>query len=186
VSQVEAVDFSPQMLAQLQSRAKSLAISNVTTTVASLEEFDLPDASVDLIVSSYALHHLRDQDKAALVMRAARWLRPGGRLVIADMMFGRGTSARDRAILRSKAASMLARGPAGWWRIARNLVKFGLRVGSERPASPRVWRSYLERAGFRDVQFEEIIGEAGLVAAKVGDRPAATGEPGGAIPPGGA
>ncbi len=42
------------------------------------EKFWLPPASVDLVVSSYALHHLADADKQALVARAARWLRPGG------------------------------------------------------------------------------------------------------------
>jgi ubiquinone/menaquinone biosynthesis C-methylase UbiE len=43
-----------------------------------IEEFTLPASSVDLVVSSYALHHLRDPDKARLVAAAAGWLRPAG------------------------------------------------------------------------------------------------------------
>src|SRR5207244_2896459 len=60
----------------------------------------------DLVVSNYALHHLTDDDKVALVARASRWLRPGGRLVVADMMFGRGASERDRAIIRHKPGGL--------------------------------------------------------------------------------
>ena len=33
--------------------------------MADLRTFRLPEASVDLVVSSYALHHLRDEDKRA-------------------------------------------------------------------------------------------------------------------------
>lgn len=55
------------------------------------------------------LSRLPDADKRALTARAARWLCPGGRLVIADMMFGRGGSRRDRAILRQKVAALAAK-----------------------------------------------------------------------------
>ena len=51
----------------------------------------------------------------ALFPRIRGWLRPGGRLVIGDMMFGRGADAQDRAIIASKARSLLRRGPGGWW-----------------------------------------------------------------------
>ena len=44
---------------------------------------------------------------------------PGGRLVIADMMFGRGGSRRGRAILRQKVAALAAKGVGGWWHIAK-------------------------------------------------------------------
>ena len=35
-----------------------------------IEELVLPAQSVDIVVSSYALHHLRDADKARLVLSA--------------------------------------------------------------------------------------------------------------------
>src|SRR5882762_6011126 len=84
VSSVLAVDISAVMAAALAERAARDGLPNVSTQVGDLRQFDLPPASVDLVVSSYVLHHLPDADKRALVARAAQWLRPGGRLVIAD------------------------------------------------------------------------------------------------------
>ena len=168
VDSVLAVDISPAMAESLAAHAAQAGLRNVTTAVADLRAFRLPAASVDLVVSSYALHHLRDEDKRALAAEAARWLRPGGRIVVADMMFGRGGTRRDREILREKATALAARGPAGWWRIAKNLARYGLGVGHEHPATPQFWQLALRDAGFTDVRFEPIVAEAGIVS---GTRP---------------
>jgi len=40
--------------------------------------FTRSTSSADLIVSSYAPHHLPDAGQRALIARAAQWLRPGG------------------------------------------------------------------------------------------------------------
>lgn len=160
---VLAVDISPVMAESLAARATQTRLGNVRTEVADLRTFRLPADSVDLVVSSYALHHLRDKDKRALVAEAARWLRPGGRMVVADMMFGRGATRRDREILREKATALAVRGPAGWWRIAKNLARYGLGVGYEHPAAPQFWQRALRDAGFTDVRFESIVAEAGIV-----------------------
>ena len=164
VESVLAVDISPVMAESLTERAAQAGLRNVRTEVADLRTFRLPAASVDLIVSSYALHHLRDRDKRALAAEAARWLRPGGRIVVADMMFGRGATPRDREILREKAAAFAARGPAGWWRLAKNLARYGLGVGCEHPAAPQFWQLALRDAGFTDVRFEQVVAEAGIVS----------------------
>jgi len=163
VSSVLAVDISAAMVASLAERAARDGLRNVSVEVSDLSEFDLPSAGVDLVVSSYALHHLADADKQALVARAARWLRPGGRLVIADMMFGRGASVRDLNILRQKVTALAAKGPGGWWRIAKNLTRYGLGVGQEHPATPEFWQDALRDAGFGDVLFQPIVAEAGIV-----------------------
>lgn len=163
VSSVIAVDISTAMTASLAERAERDGLRNVSARVADLTDFRLPPASADLVVSSYALHHLLDPDKRALVGRTAQWLRPGGRLVIADMMFGRGGSRRDRAILRQKAAALAAKGPGGMWRIAKNLARYGLRVGQEHPASPEFWQAALRDAGFAGVTFHPVVAEAGIV-----------------------
>ena len=140
-------------------------MQNVSAEVSDLREFQLPPASVDLVVSSYALHHLSHRDKRVLVARAAQWLRPGGRLVIADMMFGRGASQRDRDILHQKVTALAAKGPGGWWRIAKNLTRYGLGVGHEHPASPEFWQSALLEAGLAEVVFQPVVAEAGVVRA---------------------
>ena len=94
--------------------------------------------------------------------RAARWLRPGGRLVIADMMFGRGATPRDRAILRQKVIALAIKGPGGWWRIAKNLARYGLGVGHEHPATPEFWQAALRDAELREVGFQPVVAEAGI------------------------
>jgi ubiquinone/menaquinone biosynthesis C-methylase UbiE len=166
-AQVLAVDVSSAMVRALHSRAQEQGVRNLEVLALPIEDLALPAESVDLIVSSYALHHLRDPDKARLVAAAARWLRPGGRLVIADMMFGRGASARDRAIIKSKLAALARKGPGGWWRIVRNAARYLLRV-QERPVSMDTWTAMLSRAGFAAVTSTAIVAEAGLVT---GQRP---------------
>ena len=163
VSSVLAVDISPAMAKSLAERAADAGLGNVLTEVSDLNNLQLPAGSADLIVSSYALHHLADSGKRELVAQAATWLRPGGRLVIADMMFGRGGSPRDRRILHQKVIALAAKGPGGWWRIAKNLARYGLGVGQEHPATPEFWQAALRDAGFTDVQFQPVVAEAGLV-----------------------
>jgi ubiquinone/menaquinone biosynthesis C-methylase UbiE len=163
VSSVLAVDISPAMAESLAERAAEAGLANVATEVADLKELQLRPASADLLVTNYALHHLLDADKRALVARAVTWLRPGGRFVIADMMFGRGGSQRDREILHQKVIALAAKGPGGWWRIAKNLGRYGLGVGQEHPATPEFWQAAMRDAGFTEVRFEPVVAEAGIV-----------------------
>jgi len=169
-AQVLAVDVSPAMIRRLQSEARRLDVTRLEGLAMPIEELALPSASVDLIVSSYALHHLRDADKARLVSAAFSWLRPGGRLVIADMMFGRGASSRDRAIIKSKVAALARKGPGGWWRIAKNGARYLLRV-QERPVSMDTWTAMLTRSGFTEVSATTIVAEAGIVTGRRPERP---------------
>jgi ubiquinone/menaquinone biosynthesis C-methylase UbiE len=165
VSSVLAVDLSAGMAASLAERAARDGLHNVSIKVSDLREFELPPASVDLVVSSYALHHLADPDKRALVARAARWLRPGGRLVIADMMFGRGASQRDLNILVQKVTALAAKGPGGWWRIAKNLTRFGLGVGQEHPATPEFWQEAMRDAQLEASSLVRPAAAGGFIAA---------------------
>lgn len=80
------------------------------------------------------------------------------------MMLGRDASARDRGILTQKLAARAAKGPRGWWRIVKNLVRFGLHIGSARPASPRFWTDALRAAGFNDVHYRALVAEPVVIA----------------------
>jgi ubiquinone/menaquinone biosynthesis C-methylase UbiE len=167
VSEVIAVDVSEQMLADLEQGAHDQAQRNIRSIVADLGTLDLPPRSVDVVVSSYALHHLTDEDKAQLLRRARVWLRPGGRVVIADMMFGRTINRHDREIFLSKVSQLARKGPGGIWRIAKNMVRFGLRRGTERPVPPAFWVENAEAAGFVNVTYRSLGAEAGLLTASV-------------------
>jgi 2-polyprenyl-3-methyl-5-hydroxy-6-metoxy-1,4-benzoquinol methylase len=162
---VLGIDVSPSMTDRLQAEAGRRGLQSVTAVAMPIEKLVLEPQTFDLIVSSYALHHLRDPDKARLVQACYQWLRPGGRLVIADMMLGRGGSARDREIIRAKIGTLARRGPGGWWRIAKNAVRYLVRV-QERPISMAAWTRLCETAGFRPVDTFAIVAEAGLVTAR--------------------
>ena len=162
--QVLAVDIDPGAIDLLRTRAGQAQLTNVAGLIHPLETLELPPASVDLIVSNYAMHHLRDADKRQLLERTFTWLRPGGRLVIGDMMFGRGATSDDREIIRQKITTLVARGPAGWWRIVKNAVRFLLRF-QEKPLRPTVWQSMIVAAGFENVRTFHVAAEAHVVSA---------------------
>ena len=159
---VHAVDVSQKMIDLLQENAETAGITNITGEAVPIERLAIADESLDLVVTNYALHHLKDQDKAILAKRAYDWLRPGGRLVIGDMMFGRGGDARDREIISSKLMMLVKKGPGGWWRIVKNAGRYLLRF-QERPVSISAWESMLRAAGFENVQPIPVVNEAAVV-----------------------
>lgn len=163
---VVAVDVSQAMLDRLSERAAAEGVTNLETVAAPAERLELDAGSVDVVVSNYALHHLLDADKERFVHQAAGWLRPGGWIVIGDMMLGRGGDVEDRAIIASKVGLMLRRGPAGWWRIAKNAYRLLTRT-AERPISMAAWTRLLEQAGFVEVTARRVVNEAGLVKGRL-------------------
>jgi ubiquinone/menaquinone biosynthesis C-methylase UbiE len=174
---VLAVDVSGPAIARLEAKSAAEGIENIQTLTHPIETLELAPASVDLIVSNYALHHLRDVDKAELMRSSFRWLRPGGRLVIGDMMFGRGADCADRMIISAKVRTMVSRGPAGWWRLAKNVWRFGLRFG-ERPLSSARWELLIRQAGFDCIRTEHVVAEASVLSAAkamTGDAPTPAG-----------
>jgi ubiquinone/menaquinone biosynthesis C-methylase UbiE len=159
---VLGVDVSQRMIDLMAANAEAAGVTNVEGRAAPIEHLEVPEGSVDVIVSNYALHHLHDPDKAVAVKRAASWLKPGGRLVVGDMMFGRGGEARDREIIASKVRGMVRRGPAGWWRIAKNAGRYLFRYG-ERPISMGAWARLFEEAGLVEVRSVPVVNEAAVV-----------------------
>lgn len=170
-ARVLAIDPSKLMIDRLEDCARERALTGLECLATPIERLSLPAESVDLIVTSYALHYLRDVDKARLVAAAYYWLKPGGMLIVADMMFGRGVTSHDRAIIRSKIGSLARKGIGGWWRIAKNAYKYLIRA-QERPVSISTWATMFARAGFKGITASSIINEAGLVT---GRRPATAG-----------
>lgn len=164
---VLAVDASAAALSRLKMAARTSSGPEIDILVRPLESLALPPRSADLIVTSYAMHRLRQADKEMLVSACFQWLRPGGRLIVADMMFGRGGSRNDRAIIATKVRRLARRGIGGWWRIIKNGYKYLVRV-QDHPASITVWTAMFARAGFQHITATSIINEAGLVA---GQRP---------------
>src|SRR5580658_624112 len=164
-ARVLAIDASETMIARLEERAEERALIGFECLASPIERLSLPAESADVIVTSYALHYLRDADKGRLVAAAYYWLKPGGTLIIADMMFGRGATSQDRAIIRSKVGSLARKGIGGWWRIAKNSYRYLVRA-QERPVSISTWATMFARAGFKSITASSIVNEAGLVTGR--------------------
>ncbi|MGC9963244.1 MAG: methyltransferase domain-containing protein [Acidimicrobiales bacterium] len=159
---VVAIDVSQKMIDLLLDNARQAGSTNVEGQAIPIEQLDFPPGSIDLVVSNYAFHHLRDADKPKVVQQIFTWLRPGGRFVLGDMMFGRGGDARDREIIASKLSLLVRKGPGGWWRIAKNGGRYLFRT-QERPVSMAAWVTMFEEAGFEQVKGVPVVNEAAVV-----------------------
>ncbi len=164
VRRMIVVDVSPLMIEQLVRKAALCGCCSIEAQIHAIEDLDLPAGGIDVIVSNYALHHLRDRDKEELVRRMAVWLRPGGRAVIGDMMLGRGRSAEDRKIIAGKVRVLARKGPAGWWRVAKGAWRYLTRT-QERPISAEAWCALFRRNGFVEIEARRIFAEGAVVLA---------------------
>ncbi|MHB8659397.1 MAG: class I SAM-dependent methyltransferase [Solirubrobacteraceae bacterium] len=165
VGSVWAVDLSPRMCEALAAKATSDGSLNVQALVASAVSLPLADCSADVVVSNYCFHHLGDADKRRALSEAFRVLRPGGRLVFADMMFGLGVvDLRDRRVLIQKVRALLGKGPAGVVRLIRNVVRI-LAGRWERPARLGWWEQTLEQVGFINIRVDALEHEGGIAQA---------------------
>jgi SAM-dependent methyltransferase len=90
VARVEAVDESPDMLAAAREHLSD--VGNVTLREGRLESLPLEDGTLDVALLSLVLHYVPDPARA--LAEAGRVLRPGGRVLVVDMV------AHDRSEYR--------------------------------------------------------------------------------------
>lgn len=82
VRRVVAVDSSPAMLDA--ARARLAELQNVETREGELESLPVADGELDAAIAFLVLHYVTEPGEA--LAQAARALRPGGRLLVVDMM----------------------------------------------------------------------------------------------------
>lgn len=166
VAKVWAVDSAAAMNDYLRVKAASAELTNVALVTASAVSLPLVDDVADAVVSNYCFHELREPDKRRALAEVARILRPGGRLVISDMMFSlHPGQARDRRIVLGKLRSISRRGLPGIWRLLKNAVR--LVTGRwESPASLGWWEAALSEAGFERIEIETFPHEGGIATAR--------------------
>ena len=165
-SRVWAVDISQGMLSYLETKARSAKLDNIELVMASVVSIPLVDGSIDVAISNYCFHHLPAEGKMTALAEVERILKPGGRLVLADMMFSLALGEpRNRAVVRDKVRGLLSKGPGGAWRLVRNGARYATRRW-EHPATPDWWRHALSEAGFTNVDVSSLPHEGGIATAR--------------------
>lgn len=127
-------DASPEMIARAHQNAAKAGVE-VDLKAGLIEAIDFPDNSLDVVVSSFVVHHLPDDLKVRAFAEIYRVLKPGGRHLVVE--FEPPRKWLTRALLRP-------------------VLGAGMLKINTRDIPPR-----LEKAGFSDIE----TGNAGLELA---------------------
>src|ERR1035438_7325305 len=90
---VIAIDTSAKMIEVAREQALRHGVKNIEYRLGDMEEVPIEDGEADLVFFSQSLHHALHPERA--LQEAGRILRPGGRIVILDLVKHRFEEARE-------------------------------------------------------------------------------------------
>jgi ArsR family transcriptional regulator len=88
------IDASKAMLALARARLARAGLSHCAVRLGDMYRLPMADASVDMVVLQMVLHYAEQPE--SVIAEAARVLRPGGRLLVIDLLAHKRTDLTDR------------------------------------------------------------------------------------------
>ncbi len=140
------LDISGKMLERAERRVRDAGGKITAVINHDLRTAPLPESGYDLAVAAAVLHHLRGAaDWAAAAERMHRILKPGGMLLVSDLIIHENPAVQR--IMRSRYEKFLRShlGDAEAERIMRSIAE------SDTPASVPMQTECLKKAGFREI-----------------------------------
>ena len=125
------LDMTDEMLELARENQRKAGVTNVEFLKGEMEDMPLPDGSVDVIISNCVVNLSPDKDK--VLSEAARVLKPGGRVAIADIVVRGGSVPPD---------------------LRRSLELWAGCVAGA--LEENEYRTKLEAAGFADIEIEAV------------------------------
>lgn len=93
------VDMTPEMISKAQENARRHGVTSAEFLPGEIEHLPMPDASADVVISNCVINLV--PDKAQAFHEAYRVLKPGGRLVVSDIV----SRGRLPEVIRRNAAA---------------------------------------------------------------------------------
>ncbi len=168
---VIGVDMTPEMIAKARGNAEKAELTGVVEfREGRLEALPVADASVDAVTSNCVINLV--PDKAAVFAEVARVLKPGGRMVISDIVLeGRLPEALERdiaawagcvsgAIQKADYLAMIEAAGLGSAEILRDVDQ----LGSLAKVAPQEAAEVLDGSGTR---MEDIVGRVRSITYRV-------------------
>jgi SAM-dependent methyltransferase len=154
--------MTPEMLERARRGAAKAGLPNVEFREGRLEALPLPDASVDAVTSNCVINLV--PDKAAVFREVARVLKPGGRIVVSDIVLdGRLPEALERDLLAYVGCVSGAARREDYFRLVADsglsrieVLKDVDYLGALARSVPEEAKAIVERLGIR---LEDVVGK---------------------------